>query len=1192
MPAAYIPTPKTNDASYLSTQLERLGELSPEKSFLPAKNGDLITQMRNAKSAGVSLKTPRAGARDPLRLLPNGNQGKGEFTPLMQSVTKKNLARRMSGRKSGGPETPAFLKHGYVAGTTPGLPELSHLQSENTSSSAGNVNEATPLPRYISSSAQSTPLAQLPSRDGGAVVNDGNMMTLREQEGIIDKIEKENFGLKMKIHFLEDAMSKRGGEFNHAALKENTDLKVNRITMQRELHKFKKNIAQAERDAETYRLQLEEYRERVRRKQADETLRVELESLRTELKSKTVEIDKLQNKEELSQSRENTEIRRLRDQVEDLQAELREKDLEVENRDDEIDALKMNASKESGSAAELEDELESAKQQIEDLKGDLEKASRDAQNAKSEREDAMHEKRQAEADLDELQDEMANKSFTTKGLSRQLEEKAGRLEDDLEELREEHARVKAELEEKSRAERKLQERLRNLEKEGASDARSLQQDLEVVQQQRDTFERKLTSMSKQHESLQKELDVKSDEKNLLQTRHDALTTESAQLQKDTARAQKTIHDLESALDEERQRSAQQDNVLRAQHQQEVHLFNEQIDSLHREINQKENDHASDLDAWESKRRSLESASQRSEEKAVGLQRTVDKLRDSQGTLSGREMNLQQALESEKQRHAQEENVLSKQVQELNEDLASKRTASESSRAELNNAKEELRISIREQAILKEKVAELEEEIEVLQADIEQEHELIEQFQKQSSQSADAQVVKLRREKQILQEDLVGTQVELQDIRRHLQIIEADRDDLEDRVGKPHKSADDTFNVDQEKRDLKRVKQKLEKDVDRLKAERDHLASANNALEDEINAEVERANAEENRLNDELDKLRIKQTTSTETRDKELTSAKNKVVRLESRIKDLEDQLDKQFSAIASPAMDVSGLRDDLAESRKKEEAAKKRETELRSSNRDLKIQVHELERELHEARLAQYKASSKSPSPPPSHSKELAQVRDELVEARADLRQAQSQVKTLQRQAAGTAVDDAENVDLHALVKSTSAESQSLKARISQQEDIITDLRSEIKQLQQETVHLSKRDRQIKELEAQLKRGQKAQHDANANDISLRLPVRDTEVREMKQQLLRIREERKLANEKADHVESELEVLQGKYEGMLEKLSSGEHGKDEIRQREIKGLIKEITWLKAKCRREERLRKDLAFSKGLLERKEDMRVQW
>lgn len=1175
MPGHYINTPRT-DASIISTNLERLGELSPEKSFLPAQNGDLITHMRNARNGGVNLKTPRVGARDPLRLIPNGNQPKAEFTPLMQSVTKKNIARRLSGRRSGGPETPAFLKNSYVNGGTPALPkmeDLSHVQSENTSSSAGHANELTPLPQNASSSLQSTPLAQLPSRNGGAVVNDGNMMTLREQESIIDKIEKENFGLKMKIHFLEDAMSKRGSDFNQAALKENTDLKVNRITMQRELHKFKKNIAQAERDAETYRLQLEEYRERVRRKQADETLRVELESLRKELKSKTEELETFQDQRDVVQSKENAEVRKLRDEIEDLQAELRAKDNEVENRNDEIDALKMNASKDSSASADLEDELDSAKQQIEDLKSDVENAQQEAAEARGDKEDALMEKRRAESDLEELQDEMANKSFTTKGLSRQLEDKAGKLEDDLEELREEYDNVKAELEEKSRSEKTLQERVRSMEKEGASDSRALQQDLELAQQQRDTFERKLSNMSKQSESLEKELQVKSDEKNLLQSRHDALTTESAQLQKDLTKARKSVQELELALEDERQRSAQQDNILRAQHQQEADLLNEQIDSLHREVNEKENNYASDLEEWEAKRRSLESACQRAEEKANGLQRTIDKLQDSKNTLSGQEMKLHEALESEKERHAQEEKALERQIEELNDDLASKRASSDSNRSELNNAKEELRISIREQAVLKQKVSELEEEIEVLQADMDQEHKLVEQLQKRSNESADAHVVKLRKEKQLLQESLANLQLEVQDVQRNLEAAEADRDDLEGRLEKSHRSADDTFNVDQEKRELKRVKQKLEKDLDRLKVERDNLTSANQSLEDEISAEMERAAAEENRLSEEIEQLRNKQTSSTDIRDRELTSAKNKAARLEVKVKDLENQLDNQSKAVTSEPMDLSGLRDDLAESRKKEAAAVKRETELKSSHRDLKMQVNDLEKNLHEARLAQYKSSSKSPSPSPTQSKELVQLREDLVKTRAELRHAQSQVKSLQRASTKASIDEAENADLQELVKASTAEAESLNAKVFEQKNVISDLRSELKQIQR-----NHRDSRPSEFDG--------------TDLSLRLSVRANEVSTMKRQLQRIRSERQIANEKASFVESELEVLQSKYENMLEKLSSGRQNKDDIRQKEIRGLIKEITYLKGKVRREERLRKDLIWGKGWLEMREGMRVQW
>ncbi|KAF7505510.1 hypothetical protein GJ744_000672 [Endocarpon pusillum] len=185
----YIETPQTAaDNSYLTNGLDGLDDLSPEKSFAsPSKGRDLIQGIRNGR--GLSLKTPRAGARDPLRLLPNGAGKKSEFTPLMMSVTKKNHMRRASGRKTGA-QTPSFMMDNSINnGPTPGLPRMgdeSCIYEERTSSSAGDAANETPLPQAVaSSSAQSTPLAQLPGRNGGGgVVGDGNMMTLREQENV------------------------------------------------------------------------------------------------------------------------------------------------------------------------------------------------------------------------------------------------------------------------------------------------------------------------------------------------------------------------------------------------------------------------------------------------------------------------------------------------------------------------------------------------------------------------------------------------------------------------------------------------------------------------------------------------------------------------------------------------------------------------------------------------------------------------------------------------------------------------------------------------------------------------------------------------------------------------------------------------------------------------------------------------
>ena len=185
----FINTPQTlaGNETYLTNGLGRLDEVSPEKSFAsPSRSHGLIGQIQKARRGnGINIKTPRVGGRDPLRILPNGPPTKSEFTPLMKSVTKNNL-RRSSGKRFGAPDTPAYLRDGNsINGPTPGLPKFednSQTYAEHTSSSAGDAVDYTPMPQNVSSSVQSTPLAQLPARDGGAVMGDGNIMTLREQE--------------------------------------------------------------------------------------------------------------------------------------------------------------------------------------------------------------------------------------------------------------------------------------------------------------------------------------------------------------------------------------------------------------------------------------------------------------------------------------------------------------------------------------------------------------------------------------------------------------------------------------------------------------------------------------------------------------------------------------------------------------------------------------------------------------------------------------------------------------------------------------------------------------------------------------------------------------------------------------------------------------------------------------------------
>ena len=182
----YVETPRTDagNATYLSNG-HNLENFSVENSFLsPSKRkDDLISQLRNGR--GISLKTPRArGPLADLRNLPAA-PAQGEFTPLLQSGLRKNVLRK--GKLNGAPETPAFLKAGYKGGKSPALPavEASVIYGYDEGSSAVAEDNGTPVPQITSSSAQSTPLAVLPKRHAGGVLQDqGQMMTLREQENV------------------------------------------------------------------------------------------------------------------------------------------------------------------------------------------------------------------------------------------------------------------------------------------------------------------------------------------------------------------------------------------------------------------------------------------------------------------------------------------------------------------------------------------------------------------------------------------------------------------------------------------------------------------------------------------------------------------------------------------------------------------------------------------------------------------------------------------------------------------------------------------------------------------------------------------------------------------------------------------------------------------------------------------------
>lgn len=182
----YIDTPQ-NDAgiaAHMSSAHDLENISIAESSFSsPSKpKDDLMSEIRKAR--GTSLKTPRS--RVPFtdrRNLPTTSRG--DFTPLLKSVVKNNVLRKS--KLGGGPQTPAFLKDGYVDSNSVALPtvEASVLYEEDTQSSAERLGNGSPVPQFVSSSIASTPLPELSKRDAdGGLTGQGSMMTLREQEKV------------------------------------------------------------------------------------------------------------------------------------------------------------------------------------------------------------------------------------------------------------------------------------------------------------------------------------------------------------------------------------------------------------------------------------------------------------------------------------------------------------------------------------------------------------------------------------------------------------------------------------------------------------------------------------------------------------------------------------------------------------------------------------------------------------------------------------------------------------------------------------------------------------------------------------------------------------------------------------------------------------------------------------------------
>ena len=811
---------------------------------------------------------------------------------------------------------------------------------------------------------------------------------------------------------------------------------------------------------------------------------------------------------------------------------------------------------------------------------------------------------------------MSNKSMNTKGLSRQLEDKANKLQLDLVSLREDHTQLQERFVEKSTELKRQEDHARDVAQDAEVREQRLHDQNELLRHEHEVSVRKCENLTTQIQQLNKELRGKIEEKDLLHSRHDALTIESQTLQRELSKAQSTLEELVQSLQDERQHALDNDRQLRAEAEAEINRLSEDIENLTRKLEDKESQHAADQDQWESQQRNLLSQKEKADEQAAGLQRTINKLQETEGTLSGREMKLKEALESEKQRFQSEEAVLGRQIHDLNTDIEDKRRAMDDLRTELSNTKEALHVSQRDQMILDEKVQALEDEIEVLQTGFDDEAERAneeinviaqeadslqeqlrlakEELSRSTVSNADAliedeskkvlvsrlqdmeiQLDRIKTEKQVLQDKLANNSIELHSMRVASAEAKAEHDEFKVKLEQLQNHADDTFRRDQDKANLGTTKLKLENEVCRLREERKGLLEKNASIEGELEEEIERASAEEGRLSSEIDDLRHKLAAASEGRDRELVNARQKIQRLEIQVRELESRL-SGVEHNDDAALDLSFFRDDLATARAKETEYLQREATHKETIRDLKQRVASLERQLHEVEISRLAVISPQSSPSGSARKsEIIEIRRQLADAHQQMKELRAKSKESERELQHKVLDltkqaqsdrdvhEQERDHLELELSSCRMQHDQQLVKTTAAEKTVARLRlrvqnveKDLKSHRQNTAGDLTMADERKDLHEMLK-------DAKVTAESLQLEVSSRETlltasssreKELRTHIRRIREERNLQHDKSTALSTELEALQSRYERAVDNFARQQKSWEDERKRITSGV--------------------------------------
>ncbi|RPD64285.1 hypothetical protein L226DRAFT_505884 [Lentinus tigrinus ALCF2SS1-7] len=516
----------------------------------------------------------------------------------------------------------------------------------------------------------------------------GVNLTLRDQEKHIDALKKENFNIKLKVHFLEERLAQLAPDQIDAALKQNINLKIEVQQRGMELKKLKKLVLELQREldhlqrgsggasgrARELEEKLEE-RERelrdLRRRRMvgldDGALR-DLEARNAELEEELENVRQLleENTEELERLRELAESRGDHSSLGNERWRRQAEELEAENEDlrARIDELEEAVTVRTDERDNLADEIEALELKLEEIHRRREAESIERSESRAQILEERESREAVEDDLNAVRDKLAAAQIEMQ----QKEDEIDMKNREIEELIAEHQRIvetveddwRAEVEEVKGQNEELRDALeqRDIEckelrlhiDEYEANAEDLHQkfeatlahleheaeekdnELEAANRDLEKISNQLYALEEEHERLKEEMDrVREDEaveRERLEQLAAALKQKVASLKADL----EEVTDLYNARDAEAQEHRARKEEL-AQHIEKVvqELQRERAvrEGLEADLDKTEKDHE---DALRRERRALEA-------KDSALQSALNDLSRSQSLLTQREADL-------------------------------------------------------------------------------------------------------------------------------------------------------------------------------------------------------------------------------------------------------------------------------------------------------------------------------------------------------------------------------------------------------------------------------------------------------------------------------------------------------------------------------------------------------------------------